>query len=285
MNVDKLLAALPPITGKWPYIDMVQVWVDDPLDADEQNKLQALCAGKVDFHDKRMRCQPEWPQRLQLRQPDDDAFRYLAKIRPKHLINKIEFALDLIAESWWEADQLQEFMETHWVQRWRGKRRCAKVMNTAYGSQKRWVRNQPVIYSDRPSKATGEVYCCHLEWRTSQASAVRSANVAGLADLISFDFRAFWENKLQLRAIDPGKLGRAYLRTRRRNPWIKLDRRGRPIDMDRVNGNQIIRSFQKLGPNGEERRPIGCAQEVIDRCWFDPARALVRIPTGEFLPA
>ena len=143
MNVHELLAALPPITGKWPYIDMVQVWVDDPLQADERNELKALCAS-VHFHNKRMYCQPEWPQRLQLRQPGDVAFQFLAEIRPKHLMNKVENALDLTTESWWEAYQLQVFMEKHLVQRWRGKRRCNKVMETAYWSIQRWVRNQPV---------------------------------------------------------------------------------------------------------------------------------------------
>ncbi len=194
MNVHELLAALPPITGKWPYIDMVQVWVDDPLDADEENKLQALCAS-VHFDNKHMRFQPEWRQRLQLCQPDDDAFRYLTKIRPKHLPNKVENALDLTTGKWWEADQLQEFMERHWVQRWRGQHCSAKYMNTAYWSDQRWVRNQPVVYSDRPSKVTGEVHCCHLEWRISQAPALRKANIASLADLINFDFRTFWDRE------------------------------------------------------------------------------------------
>ena len=185
------------------------------------------------------------------------------------------FSLDLIVDDGVEAETLREFFDKHLIQRWHGKQDVSRSGSITYWGH-RWSRNQPVIYHDLPSKISGQVFCVHVEWRTKQASAVRALGIRRLRDLARFNHREFWTKKLQLRAVDYGKLGRIFRKTRRRNPWIVEWLPGHPFDMDRRIGRMIASASQ--------RSPLGSVQAIKDFCPFNIDRALVKLPVEEYLP-
>ncbi len=285
------IAAL--IVDRRAYIDAVWLWVHRPLTKVEYRYLRADC-GSLHVETKPMLYCPRWRQWIQLRQPSDAALRYLNTIsQGDHLINYVEFALDFIVGDAFGAEQLHEFFDTHMIQRWRGKQRPWSCGTTSYNSGKRWVRNTFATYSTRPPKSTSDMYCCHLEWRISKARTMRDIGITSLASLIGFDHRSFWEWRLQLRAIDYGKLGRAVQKTKRRKPRIRSQRAGRhpamTIDQDEMLGRQIARAAQRRGPNaGNPVRDIGCVQEIMDYCkdrWgLGIGRAIIKLDATPFLP-
>ena len=269
----------------WPALDQIQVWLPQRLSKRERADLKALC-GSFHTHNKPMLFQPHWAQRLQIRQPNDEGLLYLDHLATDdHLINAIEFSLDLICQDRDEAEQLRHFFDVHLIQRWHGKRRVSRFENVSYWSNKRWTRNQPVIYHDQPSKVTGQVNCCHLEWRTCEASAVRAVGIERVRDLVDFNHRSFWKKRLVLRAIDMSKLGRTFKNSRRRKPWIRKDAFGREFDMDRWIGNIIARASQREGNDGAPARPSCSVQEILDFCRpQNLERALVEISAEPLLP-
>lgn len=56
-----------------------------------------------------------------------------------------------------------------------------------------------VIYSDRPSKVTGEI-CCHMEWRTTGARSLGQQGLSTLAEVLRINHTAFWRDHLRLQA-------------------------------------------------------------------------------------
>ena len=287
MSSDHAEMTPPPVKAVCAYIDAVTVWVRVPLTDASESYLREHC-GSVHVWNKPMKCQPRWRQRIQLSQPSTAALSYLNMVtRGNHLINYVERAVDLIAEDASGAEALHEYLENHLVQGWHGKQRPWSCGTTSYNSGKRWVRNTFVIYSNQPSKVTGEP-CCHLECRTATAKAVSDAGITNLASLIGYDHRSFWKKRLRLRAIDYGKLGRVRRGTPRRTPWIRTTRGGRSTDMDEMLGRQIARAAQRPGPDGNPVRDIGCAQEIIDYCkdrWaLDIRRAIIKLDATPLLP-
>jgi len=281
----------PLVEATYAYIDVVRVWVRRPLTRAERQYLRKHFR-PVYIKTQPMRYQPQWCQLIILGQPSVAALRYLHTVTGGvHLINYVELALDHITKDRRAADALHEYLDMHLVQPWHGKQRPWSFLTTSYNSGKRWVRNTNVIYSDRPSKVTGEVHCCHLERRIARASAVRAAGITDLASLIGFDHRAFWEKRLQLRAIDLGKLGRAVRKTKRRTPWIKRTSIGRhttmTIDLYEMLGRYIARAAQRPGPNGNPVRDIGCVQEIMDYCkdrWgLNIRRAVIKLDATPLL--
>jgi len=283
----------PPVQAIYAYIDAVWLWVHRPLTKAEYQYLRGNC-GPLHIETKPMPYRPCWRQWIQLRQPSDAALRFLNTITGEdHLINYVELAVDLIADDARGAEALHDYLNLHQVQRWHGKQRPWSCGTTSYNSGKRWVRNTFVTYSSRPSKATGEIHCCHPEWRLARASAVRAAGITSLASLIGFDHRAFWERRLQLRAVDYGKLGRTARKTKRRTPWTTTWTTPRggtmTIDQDEMLGRQIARAAQRRGPNaGNPVRDIGCVQEIMDYCkgrWgLGIGRAIIKLDATPFLP-
>ena len=257
------------------------------MEPHEISTLDRRCGGDLHVHDKQQPFHPKYRQRLQLPQPTNHALTYLLnRVGAAHQINYLELPLDLTTTSASDAQKLQEFFEVYWVQTHRGKLRVGSYGGTAYSANRGKARNSHTIYSDRPSKVTGEEFCCHLEWRISGRPAVRAAGFESLVDLLEFDHRAFWEKKLRLRAIDKQKLGRICTRTRRRKPGCKKSTPGQPVDIDAIAGAAVIRA--STTPNPSPMRPHGSVQEVIDYCRLslklNPASALVELPNDQFLP-
>ena len=273
------------IEGRWPFIDKIQVWLADPLTREQLSELRSRCAH---VHSRRelMPFHGQWRHRLQLCQPDDDALALLDSFaHGRRMVNYVEVALDLTTASRRDADDLAERLSRTWIKPWRGKQVVARVGNTLYGAQNRRIRNQAVMYADQHSKATGEVYCVHLEWRITGADAVRAVGLSQLRDLIELDFREFWSKRLQLRHIDIGKLGRAFRRTRRRKPWVVEWWPSHVVDMDQRAGMIIARAAQRSGDDDQPARPVMCAQTILDYCKnVNIKQAVIRLENDNFLP-
>jgi hypothetical protein len=88
-------------------------------------------------------------------------------------------------------------------------------------------------YEAAQCQDAGEVDCLHIEYRICSTRAVRDIGIASIADLLAFDFRAFWQKHLVLRDVDIARLGRHSLNkrfgTRRQEPGPNARRTGQVI--------------------------------------------------------
>ena len=103
-------------------------------------------------------------------------------------------------------DEAFDFLCRHVVKRWHRDQGIRFVVSDADGGITRYTgdrtaKNLLVIYNGRPSKETGEVECVHIEWRLKGRRALARAGINGLADLLRFDHRQFWSQRLLLSAI------------------------------------------------------------------------------------
>ena len=284
MATNATSVTLPPIEDRYPYFDAITVWLAHPINKNQINLVKSSC-GSIHVHDEPMIYLPKFTQRLQLSQPLDLAILQLrSMIKGEYLINYAEIALDLITASDADHEALRAVLDRCLVQPYHGKRKLNSYRDTSYSANKRWTGNSTTLYSDRESKVTGEIYCNHLEWRITGKRSAGSAKLSTFGEILYFDHRAFWQRKLRLYDVDLSKLGRAYLKTGRRTPWIEEWLPGRPFDMDRKIGQLVARGFQEIGSYGLPMKPIACAQVLKDNCKFNIDRALVRIPADALLP-
>jgi len=242
------------------YFDRVQVWLAQALTRAELHKLSEQCGGGIYYKNER----PKWDrhgqyrQRLQLRQPKAEALMLLSKLKGVHL-NGVEISLDWRFDDAYQLERADWLVRSHWVKRWHGKQQVKAKHDTQYWAGK-GGRNVPVVYSDRPSRVSGEEYCLHLDWRISGKEALCRVGIGSAQDLLSFDLHQFWRTRLLLYAVDLGKLGRAYnnrhvLKRNGKRPWV-TSRKGRRweyvIDHDLTRGFLIMR----LDAEGQSQRVI-----------------------------
>lgn len=177
-------------------------------------------------------------------------------------LNGVEVSLDWTFDDPYQLDQADWFVRSHWIKRWHGKQRVKAKHDTHYWARK-GSRNVPVVYSDRPSRLTGEECCLHLDWRISGKEALQRVGIGSAQDLISFDFHQFWRTRLLLYAVDLRKLGRAYnnrlvlKKENRRQPWLKTSSTRR---FECIFDYDLRRGFLIMRLDGE-----GQSQRVIDR--------------------
>jgi hypothetical protein len=207
-------AGVPQPQQIMSYFDTIVLWLDRKLEYPVRQRLERMC-GSLRHEERRPRWRPTLVQRLQLHQPSTDALRFLSRLLSKrriyHEINCVDVAIDYVFRTTQETLRFHKFLDVHFVKRWHRKHRLSYFRTTRYTAQRRWVRNNVALYSDKPSRFTGDP-CAHLEWRSRLKSAVRSIGVSNLSDLISFDHRGFWEKRMILERIDLPTLGRQFKR-------------------------------------------------------------------------
>jgi hypothetical protein len=208
------------------YYDFVQAWLMTPLPPTEIRWLQGQCDLDVDNRPKRW--DRTYQQRLQLRQPSLAALQLLAGVNGV-LINRVEIALDWIFDE--PCDSAHALIRRYHVKRHHGDQELLLWAGITRYTAPPWHRapNRLVSYSDRHSRITGEPYCVHLDWRLQGVEALRRAGMGSLSELLQLDLRdlrRFWQQRLLLRNVDLGKLGRLYCnhvlrRGRRHGPWLE----------------------------------------------------------------
>jgi hypothetical protein len=97
--------------------------------------------------------------------PSIEAIIFLANISAIKPYS-VEIALDITSDSELAARKLHWAIEQCIVQPWAGNRNICNYMGTTYTGQRQpGPHDHLAIYSDEPSRATGELNCVHIEWR------------------------------------------------------------------------------------------------------------------------
>ena len=102
------------------------------------------------------------------------------------------------------------------------------------------ARNLITDYLEDHSRITDEGPCLHVEWRARGVEAMRAAGIARPRDVLRFDHRAFWKERLRLVKVDPGRLGRLF-RNREQGT-----RQHRITDADISLGRKIMCRYQTM---------------------------------------
>jgi hypothetical protein len=221
------------------YFDKVGGWLRQPV---SDRTHARLCDLGAEFPYRAPRFTASNWQAIHLHRPDPEALQLLDSPGQVHL-NYGEFALDLTF-----ADQLKKLKAEDWTDR----HLIRKYHPSKYGI--RWVKgvtrydaprsaqNGITLYTDRASRITGELACLHVEWRCNGVAALRRIGINSVADLLTFDHRAFWQQRLILQdwSCDPKVLGRIY--NRHIGPAGMEPRRGRREWIDYIGTNKFAYS-------------------------------------------
>lgn len=280
----------------YDYIDVVQVWLREPLSLNELLDLNANARKMRLARDLGIQepliWAPKWKQTVRLCQPNEHAIQSLAKIETV-LITYLELARDQSMDSQEQVDAGLQVTAEHFVQRWHGKRRMRFWENGNWrsGDLHRVIqRNGKEIrlrkigtvfqaYGDRPSKVTGEINCLHLEAKIYGSSPIRRIGINHPRDLVGFDCDGFWKRNLRLFRVDRERLGRSW-RNRENGTRTQTAKRGsHGYNVDRSLGNLIFRHY------GMDKVGRISVQTLIDRIgrgpWLEPVKSLSRKGLGQ----
>ena len=260
------------------YCDAIQFWLKHPLPRQELAWLYSQC-GSMHVHNQPALFDWSYQQRLQIRQPTEEALQSLSTLNDPYL-NRVELSLDWTFPTEPERDAAYECVCQRHIKKWHGRQRINFDKTTRYTGPP-GARNLMALYPDRPCRVDGEVFCVHLDWRIKGASAVSAAGIASLHDLLNFNYRRFWQDKLLLCELDVRGLGRQFNihvagKGRRRGPWIYFCGTNGwfAYDVDLHIGGIIIDTLPST-------------QEVIDsyRGKLNVNRCLNQIEVGHLLPS
>lgn len=261
----------PPFDHGYSFIDKITIWLRDPLSKEGVQDLRQRCdAGKLHVSSKKPFPRWGYEQRLQICQPTREVLEMFAK-RNDVFLNYLELAIDFGCNSEDDLDAAYDFLSHHIVKSHHGKQKVKCVGNRRRGTLYWALRNSGnvlVLYADRPSKVTGEVFNAHVEWRIKGSPALKRQKLESLIDLLNLDVRQFWAKRLSLQKVSLVKLGRAQQnfqrKTNRRGDWII--KRGRfAYDIDYRTGCTLMHTF-------------GSVQSLIDEWkWINVRRCLTPI--------
>ncbi len=262
------------------YLDVVRVWLLRPLTTAEFTWLRPHGGGaKLRVHNRPARFNRRYCQRLTLFQPTTDALQSLAT-RDHHL-TYAEISLDWIFSCKPHKNEAVDCLWQHLVKNNHRDQGVIFVGNEGTQSRYSGPRNAPnviVVYSDKPSRVTGQNHCVHLDWRVAGGAALRRNGIHSLRDLLDFNFREFWERRLRICSLDLRSLGRMHCNrnnsVKRRGPWIQFDRNGTfAYDFHLRTGSIIVRAS-------------GSTQAVIDRYrkYFEVNRCVITHNVRHLLP-
>jgi hypothetical protein len=153
--------------------------------------------------------------RLVIQGPSADALRFLQQRmteQPFPWINHVACAVDFEVPTKRDAEEFQRFIDAHLYKPHHRPGHGVEVYantTTYFGFNSRRYRIS--TYADKVSRHTGSP-CAHLECRFQSASAVRAVGISSIADLLAFDFPAFWTKRLRLYEYDPRRLARRWNR-------------------------------------------------------------------------
>jgi hypothetical protein len=97
----------------YPYFDAVAFWLRQPADAAALHYLRRHC-GSIFDEDRPARFDPSYRQFIVLRQPDEEALRWLDRRRDRH-INYLESAVDYTFDTIGQLDDAEAYLARHQV--------------------------------------------------------------------------------------------------------------------------------------------------------------------------
>ena len=282
----KFRLIFPEPIARYAYIDKIQFWVIDPLDQYTLDLLKAECGkGGLFVINKRARFDHRFRQRVQLRQPTENALRLLAQ-RNDVLINGVEITLDLIFKNRAEKEETFDFMHQHLVRRWHGSRqeirvyRGRQLVEDDDIGQSRYDAGRPApntiaVYLENFTRVTGELNCLHIEWRAKGVRATRAAGINTPGDLLVFNHRAFWQKRLLFYSVSRRQLGRLIRNRatgrRRRTPEIICKtpatiQKGKfqyRIDIEARTGEVFARSYDTVQQLIDALKRLCCIRRAL----------------------
>jgi hypothetical protein len=272
------------------YFDVVQVWLQQPLAPRRIAWLRSHCGrGGLKDHNEPAPFDLSYRQRLRLMQPQLPALQYLRELNGV-LFNYTEAALDWIFD-----DQFQKRAADLLARRYLIEKFHRQDSNLVEGvtlyTRRRGARNKITSYADQPSRITGELDCFHIEARMLGVDAIRRAGINSVADLLTFDHRAFWQERLLMYDIDVRKLGRDYyakVEGRRRRRSARISMHGSyQYDFDLRAGGTILQNLEMdLKERGERIGDSLCTQQALDylRKSFNMSACLQPIEVSHLWP-
>jgi hypothetical protein len=264
--MSSLLSPAPlvkPPSSIIPYFDVIVIWLVTPADGRTLKKLRKHC-NSLKPANRIARFDSGFKQRLEFKQPDEVALRWIA--RRCGLLNRVEVALDLIYATLAEAEATRSYLHRHLTRRWHFHHTIVHYKNGQRYDGPRTAPNIITDYLEDHSRITGEYYCLHLEWRATGKKAVRAIGILRPRHVLTFDHRAFWEPRMRLYTVDPAQLGRMF-----RNRQLGT-RRHRITPQDCAEGEDTLIPYETM-------------QELVD--YYSPARIgriLTPLDPEPFLP-
>lgn len=220
------------ITSTHSYVDTVAVHSRWDLTIEERRDFEMSGCGNVISRPNA----PNGTYRgtvTKIHQPSRETIELLAAQWQRFRVTRVDVSLDLLTSGRSSASELHEFIRGSVALRSRPGVFEEDVEGTTYIPKLRMRRGlQAVIYSDRHSKVFDKP-CCHLELRLKGAAAVRALGLSGAEELLTFDFRSFWNARLDLRDVpseEALRLARVAYRKRRVRRQAKQHTRKRPVN-------------------------------------------------------
>lgn len=211
------------VVERLAYVDSMFVRTTRKLDPEDFELLRQTLPLDVRFSERRLLSQ-RWEyingetgevrhhHVLVIHQPMKDTCRLLAELATQnpnllHLL-EIHLALDLVTHSSVDVESLyRHILATFTPARLPTSDQTQEFDTTYIGLQT--GGNRIVIYRDGVRKVRPDSPRVHLEWRIHGAKALQRAKVRSIEDLLRFDHKAFWAQKLRFHVMpDLPRLGK-----------------------------------------------------------------------------
>lgn len=242
----------------YSFIDRLHVWDREPLTPRQLAPVERHCGGGLFVFNGPDGFFGGYHQQIQMVQPDFQALRLLARLRPDVYPNKLEPALDWIFPDEALLAEAVDFLDRYHVKPYRraGHSRRYQHGDGFYTDAPR-APNNFFPYHDQPCRLTGEAHCLHMNW-TMLRRAMERAGLFTLDDILKleFDWFWFWQKRLRFQELDYRELGRLYRVARGRT----ARQRSRGFDRDLADG--VVLADAPVNKNGH--RLDGMVQNVVD---------------------
>jgi hypothetical protein len=232
------------------YVDTIQILVDRDLAREE---IKYLNLKDREFGRSQ---RPGWFYCIIQRPSSSRIIRYIERKFPKHIINRVDIAIDLLADNMQNASTIIQFLEYHVTQPHHGRRLSNRYMvseeeRTQYFGRK-WTTRNIALYV-RTSKITKSP-AAHLELRYCTARSCRKLGVQTISDLRYLDLETLLQHDLLQRDLKISGIN-----------WSKADR---IID-------RIITELMRRHNRRVEERPSTRSKSIFSRP-VNRAEALAR---------
>jgi len=194
---------------------------------------------------------------LSILRPSAEAMEFIQR-EADSLLNYVELKVELCYQDEYKREAVDSFLRFALVKNYHRKQKTARASDWNFYTGSRRAPNIITIYSDRPSKLTGQPYCVALEWRAQGVRAVDRLHRYCRNSLADFDHHKSWSENLHLFIVDAKRLGKGY--------WRKFGRkRPKPVkhgnfyyDPDRRVGGTLLLNFapQELIDNLSRYFPV-----------------------------
>jgi hypothetical protein len=217
-----------------PHFDKINFRTPRPLGVKQRDFLKANCDSVN--HDYGRALYGEYKHHkwyVTVVAPNQHALKFLAD-RTDWIPNWVEPALNILVSSTGEAERLNSLFDRCFVHNWHGDQQTKRYLATTYTAERK-ARRKYGWYADKPSKISGGL-CFHVEGRHRGMDAVRKIGINSNEDFLTFDFRAYWQQNLNLFEVDDELLGRWWRNKqtggRRRLPEIRISAWGEEFNVN-----------------------------------------------------